>query len=113
MFSIVTLVFYFCKDKCVSVQIWGCARSHATLDSFVHLLCQIFSCYIHIGDMCELSLGVYGRHIYTHFVLLFFVFAVSLIFFLKKIACSCCLEIFINLRNCDLIFIGKLKILNT
>jgi hypothetical protein len=62
--------------------------------------------------MCTLSLG-YRRHI-TH------TFSSFLLFFLmikkeekKNMHVHGSLKILVDLKNCDLIFIGELKILNT
>jgi hypothetical protein len=82
-----------------SVQVWGCAISHASPDNSPNP--QLFPCIYTLGKMCNFSLGVWETHlhtlgpifthIYTHLVPLF-------VFGKKKNACLCCLEIFVDLR---------------
>jgi hypothetical protein len=48
-----------------------------------------------------------GRHI-THTLSLFL-----LVFLLKRMHVHVVLKIFVDMKNCDFIFIGELKILNT
>jgi hypothetical protein len=71
LFSCITFVFSFQrqkKKKGISVQVWGCAMSHANPDSsLTPSPGQLFPCNYTLGTMCNLSLGVW-EHNFTHLV---------------------------------------------
>jgi hypothetical protein len=69
-----------------SVQVWGCAMSHASPDSSPNPMSTL-SMSLHIGDNLQFKFGGMGdtcTHTLSHLK--------------KKNACSCCLEIVIDLR---------------
>jgi hypothetical protein len=79
-FPVLLLCFLFRDKKGISVQVWGCAMSHASPDSsLTPSPGQLFPCNYTLGTMCKLSLGVW-EHNFTHLVLKK----------KKKIVCSCC-----------------------
>ena len=58
-----------------------------------------------LGTMCNLSLGIQETH-YTHFIP---IFVSSFISKKKKMHVYVCLQILVDLKNYDLIFMGVLK----
>jgi hypothetical protein len=84
--SCITFGFSFQRQKVSSVQVWGCAMSHASLTSSLNFHSRsVLSINSTLGTMFRLSLGVW-EHNLTHRVSFLF-------FFLKKkknCAYSCC-----------------------
>jgi hypothetical protein len=91
------------KKKGISVQVWGCAMSHASPDSSLTPgPSQLFPCNYTLVTMCNLSLGVW-EHNFTHLVSL------------KKKKKNCMFMLSLILVDLKFVidFISELKILNT
>jgi hypothetical protein len=90
--SCITFGFSFQRQKVSSVQVWGCAMSHASPTSSLKLHSRsALSIKFHIGDNVQIKFGGMGTQSHTP----------CLDCIKKKFAYSCCPYISVDLKLCD------------